>query len=261
MPKIFHNAIKNPKRAGRPSRHPVEKFRVKAWYALVADSAMTHDPTSLEQLFQPEHFQSDRAGKIGANRNWDKYRDGSRSPRAKPGKKGQISLVERVGKRYDLTQWLFEHPVWAVITVDDPSIELIRPFLMAVKSTVRDYYWDGFAISGADPNAVKSGFLDAIGEKIWINRGDLQSALDHLAICVLILRIKDLPLALDMAEVIHRNIVKTLGPIAQSSPFCGIYEEFFDWLEGNIWNGQLEYYCSARGDIAGGWRETMGDWC
>ena len=151
-------------------------------------------------------------------------------------------------------------PIWTAITVDDPSIELIRPFLMAVKSSVRSYYWDGFAISSADQNEVKSQFLGAIGEKIWINGGDMQSALDHLAICILILRIKDLPLALNMSELIHRNIVKTLGPIAQSSAFRGIFEGFYDWLEEGIWNGRLEYYCGARGDVAGGWRETMEDW-
>ncbi|MFI4940221.1 MAG: hypothetical protein ACHP7O_07770 [Burkholderiales bacterium] len=59
---------------------------------------------------------------------------------------------------------------------------------------------------------------------------------------------------------IAENIAKTLGPLSISPWFSEFYEEYFDYLEKNIWGQIFDeiYHPSLKNGL--GWRKTRDDW-
>lgn len=246
--------------AGRPPRHPAETFQTQAWYCSVCDQTNIHLPTELERRFEPEHFRANPDGKIISARNWDKYKDGSRTPRSTLRKNGAPNLVSRVGLRFPKTLWVFEHPLWTALRYPKPSLEMVQPFLAHIDQGVRRYYAD---LTKFQPylewDQLAEDFMAHVADKIWIEIGDFEAAIDHLAVIVLLLRIRSLDVSGFAAEI-SRNYVKTIGPIAQSPIFNPFYEQFFDWLERDVWDGRFDFYDAHLDTHISSWRRTKEHW-
>lgn len=59
---------------------------------------------------------------------------------------------------------------------------------------------------------------------------------------------------------IASNIAKTLGPVAQSPWLEEIHEEFYDWLEVNVWGDFFNQYYDGGSKSVLGWRKTRSEW-
>lgn len=56
-------------------------------------------------------------------------------------------------------------------------------------------------------------------------------------------------------EIIAENIAKILGPLSVSPCLSEIHEEFFDWLEANVWGDIFNRYYLHGSQSISGWRK------
>jgi len=100
------------KKAGRPTRHPVDVVRTKLWcHGLTLATGMTTG-NALEQHFEPHLVRRRDDGTVLRPRKWDAYLDGTRVPQRMKGKAYAIELVER---ELPGSARVFESVCWVIL--------------------------------------------------------------------------------------------------------------------------------------------------
>lgn len=249
--------------AGRRKRHPSEKFQTQAWYFSVQFFSGLHSPTELERHFQPAHFENRFGEKIASSRNWDKYANGSRTPRSHEGYKGVKGLVQIVGEDYPETEELFASPLWEALKIKQPNFSTVCLFLDKVDATVSQFYKEQFSFDsevGEFGQSYSIGlFLRNLCDNPEIELCDYLAAMDHLAINLLAIRATDLNLQEHGLYAITKNLTQALNRLVRYPFIEPLYEEFFDWMQSNIWGNQFKFL-TQDGEVISKWRESQKFW-
>jgi hypothetical protein len=109
-----------------------------------------------------------------------------------------------------------------------------------------------------DFNASK--LINALLGEIWIEASDYIAALDHLAANLMLYRSDIVRINECGRGSIAENIAKTFGPLSKSPWFFLFYEEFFDFLERNVWGSLFDYAYHESLQNGLGWRKTRERW-
>lgn len=244
-------------RRGRRPRTAVDRFQAIAWFNAVSNGAWDDSPFRLEKRFQPENVKK-RDGKVVASRSWDKYRDGTRLPSDGHKKDGRPGPVVAAGMVIWDSLYIYRHPIWRVMRTERLSFEEVVGLLSFFPPFVGRYYLD---LETKDRESQFEAFSDNVGQEIWIDRDDdPHRSLDHLAIHLMILKMDNFRHVRARFQVIAENIAKTLGPLSVSPWLGPIHEEFYDWLEGNIWSDIFDRYYPHGSQSVLGWRRTRSRW-
>lgn len=235
-------------RRGRKPNSIVTKFRAQGWFKSVTVAADETSPSKLERMFH---------GRKVLTRMWDKYRDGKNLPSDRVSASDEDGIVLVVGDKYPQTQWFFQHSIWNAISCETMSLEALKEVLGKLDRSVTQHYQNLCSARATDSF---DQLLQLAGQAIWIDRGDHYSALDHLAANLTMLRFDFIKFNECAHGGIAENIAKTLGPLSQSPWFEDCFEEFFDYLEKNIWLDIFD--CMYHPDLIDGqgWRKTRVDW-
>lgn len=246
-----------PKR-GRPGRTTVDRLQAIAWFNTVAHRLRDDSPFRLEKFFQPENIRVNVDGKRVTTRAWDKYRDGDRLPSDGCKKDGQPGPVVAAGKVIPDSLYIFRHPIWQVMRANKLSFEETVRMLGFFEPFVSRYYLD---LETRDPVRQFEAFAKNVGLPIWIDReDDPHKSLDHLAVHLMILRMDNFKYLTANFEIIAENIAKTLGPLSVSPWLGSIHEEFYDWLEANVWGDIFSRYYLHGSQSISGWRKSRHEW-
>lgn len=250
-------------RRGRRKSTKLDEFHARAWFNAVAHEVDEYSPSKLERIFLKKRFGAEGATKT-LTRAWDKYRAGKNLP-FDGTRKNTEGIVGIVGKSYPKTVWIFRHPFWSAAACTRATLPELIKVVNRFDRAVARYYVDLSAAREDDPldfgESKKSRYLwDSIGQSIWIERGDYEAALDHLAANLLMLRLETIQFNQHALMGIARNIVKSLGPLSESPWFEDFYEELFDHMEKTIWRRLLDDFCESKVKNRKGWRKTVDDW-
>lgn len=230
------------KKRGRPKRTKVDEFQAKAWYNTIANHFDLDVPFHLERIIEPGNIKRDQDGKLYSNRAWDKYRNGSRSPKDGMKRDGTPNVVVLAEQRVPQSAEIYRHPIWRVLREDVIGVSESKEIIYSFRDYVRRYYFDLELPS-------LQARLDSFGANVCLpiqigSDDDLIVSLDHLAIHLLILKMDPL-LPTDVWYLgIKENINMTLGPISRSPWIGPFYREFFEWLENEVWERALGYWFS-----------------
>lgn len=247
-------------RRGRPPKSKVDEqvdgYRTRAWFYSVANAAQEFSPTELERIFQRQSIEGDPDGQA-LTRMWDKYRSGAHLPSDKINAKGKKGIALIVASEYPETLWLLQHPLWDAMSCKRASHEILAGMIEKFDRSVQRYYQDLCTTRSTDP---MDNLLQLAGQSIWIERRDYYSALDHLAANLMMLRLDFIKFNQCAYGGIAENIAKTLGPLSISPWFENFYEEFFDYLQENIWCDIFDHMYHPDLVDGQGWRKTQDDW-
>lgn len=242
---------------GRQKRCAVESFKTRAWFYSIACIKGIYSPFTLERMIQPENVVM-YDGKLVSSRSWDKYKAGTRTPSDSVMHNGKLGAVVAAANHVPESVGVFRHPIWTVMRSSTIQFSEAIKIISTLEPEIARYYFD--SISEIKNDQVGSIF-ENIGLPIWIERGDYHSALYHLTVQLIFMRLEIASSFGDRRECIAENIAKTLGPISQSPGISPFFEEMFDWLELNIWGDLFnECYGPQIRNNARGWRKTIPDW-
>lgn len=245
-------------RRGRPKRSEVDRFQAIAWFNAVSHGALDGSPFRLEKRFQPENIKTDEDGKQTATRAWDKYRSGERLPKDGYKKDGLPGPVIAAGKTILDSLYIYRHPIWQAMRADRLSFEEVIKILGFIEPFVSRYYLD---LEIKDSERQFEAFAERVGMPIWIDiDDDFHKSLDHLAIHVMMLKMDNFRYGRERFEIIAENIAKTLGPLSVSPWLGAIHEEFYDWLEANVWSDIFNRRYDRGSKSVAGWRKTRSEW-
>lgn len=243
---------------GRPPRTAPERFQAIAWFNAVSNGVQEYSPTRLEKQFQPKNIKINAEGKRVGTRAWDKYRDGERLPSDGYKKDGRPGPVLAAGRVVPDSLYIYRHPIWQVMRADNLSFEEVVGLLGFFRPFVSRYYLD---LESRDLERQFEAFTENVGLPIWIDReDDLHNSLDHLAIQLMILRMDNFRHVRTRFETISSNIAKTLGPLSESPWLGSIHEDFYDWLEANIWGDIFDRHYLHGSQSIPGWRKSRHAW-
>ena len=234
--------------AGRKPSTKGDEFQARAWFNGVANSAGKESPSELERIFQRQK---------GLSRIWDKYRSGVNVPSDKVNKKGQRGIALVVGDEHPETLWLLRPPLWDAISIEKPAHETLTRMIGKFDNLTTRYYQDLSSRRNTEDFDI---LLNLAGQSIWIDRGDYYESIDHLAVNLMMLRFDFIKFNECAHGGIATNIAKTLGPLSISPWFKNFYEEFFDYLEKNIWLDIFDNMYHPDLIDGQGWRKTRDDW-
>lgn len=245
-------------RRGRKKRSKVDRFQAIAWFNAVSLGAWEDSPFRLEKRFQPENIKKDEIGRQTATRAWDKYRSGDRLPKDGYKINGLPGPVIAAGMAVPDSLYIYRHPIWHVMRADKLSFEEVIKMLGFIAPFVSHNYLD---LETSDSERQFEAFAESVGMPIWIDlEDDFDKSLDHLAIHLMILRMDNFRHTRERFGGIAKNIAKTLEPLSVSPWLGEIHEEFFDWLEVNVWGEIFNRHYDRGSQLVKGWRKTRSEW-
>lgn len=248
---------KYPVKAHKLVRDEVNRFHTLAWFNAVSFDLKETSPLRLEKKLQPWNVKWNADGKLIGSRAWDRYKDGKRLPQDGYGKEGKPLAVIAAMDQSPRSAWLYRHPLWEAM--ESPSMSLVRAteLISRFSTDVASYYGD---LARAAPINRAEILAENIGLDIWIDWNDRYAAMDHLAACLMFLKIEGLRHLEDRREKCAESIAKSLGPLASSHWIGPFYEEIFDWFESNIWGDLFDKHYRKGDQQAKGWRKSKPKW-
>ncbi len=243
---------------GRPQRSPVAYFQASAWFNSVALEFNDWSPYRLQKRFQRQQIKN-LGEKPTSDGAWDKYRDGTRTPKAGWDKNGFPHIAQLVGEMRPITLLILQHPLWMAMEANVLNFSDLETSAREVPTHVARYYKDIVApLTGFEYFDLLEQSDDSY--RIWVDYNDWQSAFHHLGLHAVLLRIEVIrrsPLAL---KELVGNLGKILGPVSISPWVSAFYEKLYDWLEQNLWGDLFDRFYDRGPASARGWRKTIPYW-
>lgn len=237
---------------GRQKRSEIDRFQAMAWYNSIADVMGIESAYQLEKLIEPNKVVY-RDGKVITSRAWDKYKSGDRLPKDGYDSDGKPRAVVAAEIRVPESGDVYRHLIWEAMRKPSMRMDEVIKALESFKPSVAAFYFD-----------LSQGKVDqrkiSLGQNLWrpipIKFGDYYTALDHLAVNLMFLRLDIWGNDLDLKEI-ALNIANALPSVA-ISPWIGpFHEEMFEWLEVNLWHDLLDTYYDNSDKPSKGWKMAM----
>lgn len=238
-------------------RREVRPFHAKAWFNAVAHDMKDDAPLRLENALQPWKMSFNDYGKLVPSRSWDRYKAGAVLPKDGHEKSGNPLSVMAAAKNSPESVWIYRHPLWLTMKSPFMSLSKATQLISTFEPKIAGYYLDLTKSKALDLSKSLAGNICL---DIWIDWNDSHAAMDHLAACLMFLKIDGLRHLEDRREKCAENIAKSLGPLASSHWIGPFYEEMFDWLEKNIWGDLFDNHYRKGDQQAKGWRKTKPKW-
>lgn len=210
-------------------------FRIRGWYQAIVSCSGIDTARGMENTCRPHRMKRQATGERSGTNGFNYYRKGKRLPSSK--------VVADVAQHFPETGDFITHPIWDVLIQPVPTLRVFETVLGRLSPDTARYYQDLATLSEHDD--LVRHILSVMGQEIWIDRGDYWSALDHLAMNLLMLRCEVSTLYIGKRPAIAANVKKTLGPLSESPWFAQIYSSFFDHLEHLIWT---DLFCNHSPD-------------
>jgi len=249
---IWHTE-KRPQR-GRPKRSEVDRFQAMAWYNSIADVIGTDSAYQLEKLIEPGKVVY-RDGKVITSRAWDKYKNGDRLPQDGYDSDGKPRAVVAAEMRVPESGDVYRHLIWEVMRKPSMRMDEVIKALESFKPSVAAFYFD-LSQDKIDQKKI------SLGQNLWrplpIKYGDYYTALDHLAVNLMFLRLDIWGNDLDLKEI-ALNIANALPSVAISPWIGSFHKEMFDWLESNVWGGLFNTHYGDGRKYTNGWKKVRWD--
>jgi hypothetical protein len=227
-----------------------------AWFNAVALAAEEGSPCRLQKMFQPEQVRRVDGERPTSSGSWDKYRAGDRLPKSGFDPDGNPYLAELVGERFPDTLDVLEHPLWDAIQEKPVGIEQILETVDRLPPMHAYYYHD---LNVLEPESPVKGILESPGQSIWVDDGHWQMAIEHLAIQLMLLRLDMVRLNATVLPKMAEKLGTLIHITAQAGWISDFHEEFYDWLEANIWRDLFDRHHVDSAKVTGvvGWRRTI----
>lgn len=233
-------------RHGPPTRKQVlSSLEARSWYNLVAAQSGETRAIKVEALFRSGGVPV-VDGKSASHGHFHRFRAGKRVPK---------EVADRVGRVLPTSLFLAHHPFWFVAQLDECGLQDVFACLKRCHERVKRQY---LTVHAPDEHLAKNMIVESLGSPIWIGMGNWEAALDHLAMQIAYLKTDWVQHSPKHFPEVARNVVKTLGPIAQSPCFSAHYEELFDFLEAGAWRCLLTM--DHPNVLSRGWRTSISKW-
>lgn len=240
---------------GRKKRTAVDKFQTQAWYNSIIEVKGKCTSYHLEQTIQ-EKDPATKTEWFVPRGLWKQYKDGSILPKdgyLPAGKPGAVLLAE---SHVPISGDIYRHLIWKVMRTPnmrkDDAVEALASF----KPEIASNYFD---LSEGKINKQKI----ALGQNLWrpmlIRHGDFYTALDHLAVNLMFLRLDIWSNDLDLREI-AMNIANALPSVAISPWIEPFHEEMYDWLQENVWHDLFNTHYHEGSKLENGWRGIKPNW-
>jgi hypothetical protein len=229
-----------------------------AWSNAVMYSANEFTAFGLHKRLSPEQIYN-RHGISTSCGIWDKYLKGDVTPTDGFSAEGKPHIVAAVGLHYPDTLKAFRHILWTashrrVFTTADIQNEMKGLTFQEAK-----YYKNFSVLAPVDPDG---DLLEALGGELWIEHGDWEAALHHLAMHIMLIQWGERGIGRNTAITVTRKIGMLLGAASESPWIHSFHPQLFDWLEASIWGGLFDDFYPLTQENAGlhGWRRCVLDW-
>lgn len=244
---------------GRPERSEIDQFRTMAWFNSVAWCERTDSAFQLQTRFQPAQIRSqgDKPNSSGA---WDKYKQGTRSPKDGYDQYGNPHVVTLVGNKHPETLEVWNHLLWLAMCDGRVELAKVYEFVKTLPKNQMHFYL------GFEPDIYElspMSIVYSLKDDVWIEYCDSPAAFNHLAINLMQLRFvleqnndasKNLP-------ALIKKTAKLIGMASQCPWIEDFYEDLYDWLEINLWGDLFDqHYKPKNASNLKGWRSSIQDW-
>lgn len=229
-----------------------------AWCNAVMHSVNEFVPFRLHKIFLPDQvYRSEE--KPTSSGIWDKYLKGDVLPSEGTDARGMPRIVTAVGIDYPGTLKAFRHVLWTAsyrktVTTADFQRELAQHSFQVAR-----YYKSFSVLLPADPDGE---LLEAIGEKLWIEHGDWESAMDHLALHLMLIQWGERSIASSTAIELTTKLGMLMGMASESPWIHSFYEQLYDYLEATLWGDLFDDFYPTTQENADlkGWRRCTPCW-
>jgi len=229
-------------------------FAARAWFFAVENECGGCGPWATAARLR-QRLASDWHSQESLFLTLKRHMNGQCLPSDRVTSKGKEGIALTVGRLFPTTLDALHLPLWPALILKSPTLENLKTFAEACHPEVRRQYQ---AVNGLSRQDCAQYLFNLIGNEISLDPSDHTSALQHLSIQIVMLRLEWVRYSPHLLAGVSRNIVLTLGPIARSPWFSPFWEDFFDFVEKDVWADLVNH--PAQTSLVGGWRRTENRW-
>lgn len=215
-------------------------------------------PFALHKLFNPDQVYR-RDGKVSSSSSWNKYRKGTVTPSEGFDALGKPRIVTAVAVDYPNTLKAFRHPLWKSCYRRAFSTADLQNEIKQHAFQVAKYYKNFSVLLPADPDG---DLMAAIGGELWIEHGDWESAMDHLALHLMLIQWGERAMGRSTAIEVTKKLGMLMGMASESPWIHSFHERLYDYLELTLWGDLFDDYYPTTQENAHmkGWRRCTPGW-
>lgn len=213
--------IIEPRKRGRPPKHPVDRLRTRLWFHVVRLRSELPSPGAVELKVDGEHVRN-RDVDVLRPTKWGFYERGEKVPDDKPGPRNAIEQAEAAFP--GTAQW-FRSPIWPVLRGEKLERRAIEFALRGLQPEVVEILFE------PEPREHESLPRQRLFDADCETRLAMLGSFDSLVAMVLLVALSEEIASPELREAALR-IYHELQPVIKVQPETEpFYPELFSWID------------------------------